>query len=55
MVLAALCEQEEQRAAEADEGRPALRALQQVAPPELLALVRELRRSEDVRERELTA
>jgi hypothetical protein len=55
MVLAAFREQEEQRAAEADEGRPALYALQQIPPPELLALARELRRSEDVRERELAA
>ena len=55
MVLAAFREQEAQRVAEFDGPRPALYALQQIAPPELLALTRELRRSEDVRERELAA
>src|SRR3954447_27072242 len=55
MVLAAFREQEAQRVAEFDGARPALYALQQIAPPELLALARELRRSEDVREREVAA
>lgn len=55
MVLAAFRQQEEQRAAATDEARPALYALQQISPPELLALAQALRRSQDVRERELAA
>jgi hypothetical protein len=55
MVLAALREQEAQRVDGVDYARPALYALQRVEPPDLLALVRELRRSARVHERELAA
>jgi hypothetical protein len=55
MVLAALREQEQERSNEPYEPMPALNALKQIAPPELLALARDLRRSEQVQERELAA
>jgi hypothetical protein len=55
MVLAALREQEEQRASGFDQATPALSALQHIAPSDLLALVSEMRRSERVVERELGA